>query len=396
MTGRRFFHAAMLLVGAALFVAEVCPRARAQPDVPLQLPPAVEVPKSPLPVGVSPVPATTAAATTGEAVEADEGAESAAAAEPRPAVDSRHLQFNLMDGSTITGELSIDEITVETEFGKLVVPVTKILSFVPGLDSYPELADQIASLIENLGSDDYQTREKSHKELAHLGLKIMDELRKHKNDKNVERQRHIGQILEELEQLAEEQDDLEFGEGGKDVWTRLDTVTTPKFTIAGRISPATFTVNSKYGPLTVKLSDIKTALRETGVKQPIRKQLTVEGTYLIQRSVKSSGIRVERGDKVSVTADGQLIMTPWGSNMVSNPDGGANFQWYDQTNQIPGGALVARIGDNGKVFKVGCRHTFVAETAGILNFAIAMQHQYATGSYQFPGQYNVRIRVEPQ
>jgi hypothetical protein len=38
----------------------------------------------------------------------------------------------------------------------------------------------------------------------------------------------------------------------------------------------------------------------------------------------------------------------------------------------------------------------VAKTNGTLYFAIAMQNQYANQGYNYPGQYNVRVKVQPQ
>jgi AcrR family transcriptional regulator len=74
-----------------------------------------------------------------------------------------------LDGSVISGDLSVSEISVETDFGKLVVPIDRLRSFTPGLDSNTRLSQQIDTLIKNLGSDDYQTREQAHKDLAAMG-----------------------------------------------------------------------------------------------------------------------------------------------------------------------------------------------------------------------------------
>ncbi len=112
----------------------------------------------------------------------------------------------------------------------------------------------------------------------------------------------------------------------------------------------------------------------------------------MQHDFVDCGIRVKRGDKISVSADGQIIMTPWGTEMKSTPDGGPNFDWYIQ-DKIPGGALVAKIG-GGEVQKVGAKWTFVADRSGVLRFAVAMNDQYADQA--FPGNYNVRIRVKPR
>src|SRR5687767_10347418 len=58
-----------------------------------------------------------------------------------PAVDlgPKHIRLHLLDGSVISGDLSVSEIEVETSFGKLVVPIDRIRSLKPGLDSYPKV-----------------------------------------------------------------------------------------------------------------------------------------------------------------------------------------------------------------------------------------------------------------
>jgi hypothetical protein len=43
------------------------------------------------------------------------------------------------------------------------------------------------------------------------------------------------------------------------------------------------------------------------------------------------------------------------------------------------------------VFKVGSKHQFTADKAGVLQFTIAIPGDYT--SYQFPGEYQVKIRV---
>jgi hypothetical protein len=72
-----------------------------------------------------------------------------------------------------------------------------------------------------------------------------------------------------------------------------------------------------------------------------------------------------------------------------------NYGWYIP-NQIPGGALCARIGEKGQPFKVGRSLTFVAKTSGTLQFAIGIQGEYAGEGYQFPGEYKLKLRVDPK
>ncbi len=313
-------------------------------------------------------------------------------AEPAP-INPKLVMLHLQDGTIIAGEMTISEISMETEFGTLKVPLSKIRSIAPGLASSPELAAKITGLIQGLGSDDYKAREQSHKDLQAMGLKIHKILEAYRNDENTERKRHIGEILKEFEEQLSQMDEDE-PQADRPVIAK-DTVVTDDFTIVGKISPDEFKVSSKYGPLNVALADLKRAERPRSVKESLRKTVQVPGDSLVQRGFKNSGIKVEAGDKISIKADGSIVMSPWGSDQSSGPDGGANFGWYVQ-NQIYGGALVAKIGDKGNVFKVGSKSTFVAKTSGTLQFGIAMQQQYSQQGYAYPGNYNVKVTVDGQ
>lgn len=314
---------------------------------------------------------------------------------PVEPVDPQQVRLHLNDGLLISGKLSIESLVVKTSFGDLEVPIGKIKSITPGLDSKPELMAKINKLFADLGGDDYQERELARKELINYGLKIQNELARFKDDENAERKRQLAEINKALEELEEEQEDEFDGNNVTQPWIRGDTIETIEFTIVGRIEQTQFTVASKYGPLKVALADIQVADRQLGIKAEVKRSLTVDATNLVQRSYKSSGIRVEKGDEIVVRASGSLVMSPWGSNVSSTPDGGQNYGWYKQ-NEIPGGALVAKVGSKGKEIKVGSKGTFTAKSSGVLQFGIAMQHQYANQGYNFPGQYNIRVKVQPE
>ncbi len=314
---------------------------------------------------------------------------------PVVALGPKFIRLHLQDGSVISGDLSVAEVTVETQFGKLTVPVSKIRSFVPGLDSNKKAAEQINALIEKLGGDDYKTREQAHKELTAMGIRVKNELEKHVASENAELKRHVSEILKEMEEAAEEQADNDSGSASASPWIPLDTVVTTDFTVLGKVTPQDFTIDSKYGPLKIALGDISKAERESVARESYRKNMSVSGDTLAQRGFKSSGIKVQAGDKITVKAEGSIVMSPWGSNAASGPDGMPNYGWYIP-NQIAGGALCARIGDKGQPFKVGRSLTFTAKNSGTLQFAIGIQAEYAGEGYQFPGEYKLKLRVDPK
>lgn len=319
---------------------------------------------------------------------------SAAAQATRPANSASSpgvVTFNLMDGSIISGSMGVKEVSIETEFGALTVPVSKIIAFTPGLDSHTDFQAGFAKLVEQLGSLEATERDAAQKALVRMGPSLRSELTRYQATADPERKLRIAAILDEFNEAASSDDD---DSPQPAAVIRLDTIQTADFTIVGRIVPKSFAVASNYGPLTVKLGDIRKASRNvhTDVEE-INKTVSVDGTNIVQLRFKESGVKVNKGDKITVKADGTLVMTPWGSDAQSTPDGAPNYGWYIQ-NQIPMGMLIAKIGKNGTVFKVGSNNTFTAEQTGELQFAIAMHQGYASNG--FPGKYTVRVKVRPK
>ncbi len=214
----------------------------------------------------------------------------------------------------------------------------------------------------------------------------MEEFR---DDKDTECRNRVTKILEEIEQQADEE------EGAKH--TPLiddDTITTTSFTMVGKISPQSFQVQTKFGPLTVALADIRRAEHESSdEKQPFQKSFDVQGNNLVMRNWFNSNIKVNKGDKIVIDASGSVVMSPWGSESVSGPEGSQNYGQYKPG--IFGGALVLRWGTNGQEELVGRTKTFTATKAATLYFGVAMQPNFTSSGYQFPGQYKVKVKVNP-
>jgi hypothetical protein len=307
----------------------------------------------------------------------------------KPMVDPDTVKVYLGDGSIVTGKLTMQEIVMDTEFGQLKIPVTKILSFTPGLDSLPKLNEQVKAAVEALGSTDFKARDQAQRDLLAMGIPVRTELSRHLGDSNAERVKRIREVMTKLDEMAEEAES-----GPRQGWARGDTIVTDEFTVVGKIGPQEFTFESKYGTLGVALADIRTLQRETtGGPTEIRKNLSVEGQYLATTSFKESKIRLQAGDKVTISAGGKITMTPWGNRSSVGPDGNTRYGNMSIDGQnFAGGTLVGKVA-GGKVFKVGSNHTFTADKAGELQFAVAVHPSYGGGQYAFPGQYDLKVRV---
>ena len=76
------------------------------------------------------------------------------------------MQIHMMEGSVFSGRFSVEAFTVQTEFGELTVPVSRVVSFTPGLESHPELRKRIARLIQTLGANDASERDAAQRALT--------------------------------------------------------------------------------------------------------------------------------------------------------------------------------------------------------------------------------------
>jgi len=224
-----------------------------------------------------------------------------------------------------------------------------------------------------------------------MGLKIKNVLNTFDDGGVAERGKRLEEIRAQFDEIIEEmKDDLLTPETPLDF---NDTVVTPDFSIVGEIQQKEFDVSSKFGRLQVQLGDILLADRMINRSRPeIRKNVTVDAMAFFQKKPQSAGIRVHKGDKIFVQADGVVQWTNWSNS--STPDGLTNRSSW---NGINSGKLVARIGtDNSACVAVGAKGNFVAKKSGTLYLGISMRDSYAnSSSYTWTGNYKAKVRVSP-
>ena len=309
-----------------------------------------------------------------------------------PEIDERFLRFEMWDGTVVSGIVGIPAIDIETEFGSLQIPISRLIDFRPGLVSLPELQTKVNGLVEQLGDREFKTREAAHRELVALGPLLSGMISTIDDGGDGERKKHLIGIKEEILSMMDDEDDDEGSASKQSKVTRGDRVVTPEFAIVGKIVQQEFKVKSKIGDLRIQLSDVKRADRGVAIKaQSMRKTVSVGGSVFFQKKALSTKIRVRKGDRISITATGIVQWTNW--SQTASPDGLPN---QGNWNGISNGALAARIGKDGTVVGVGSDNTFKADRAGILYLGIAMPDNYVKNtSYRWTGKFKAKIKVEP-
>ena len=88
---------------------------------------------------------------------------------------------------------------------------------------------------------------------------------------------------------------------------------------------------------------------------------------------QNTGVFLENGQVVSIVASGKW--SPWPEvGAWSGPEG--NITWSVEVPGIPGGALMAKLGHDGKPFKIGSVQTFRAQDYGMLYLAMNDSFEY--------------------
>lgn len=318
----------------------------------------------------------------------DEGpAEALTVEAPADPPEPQEIRLVLLDGSVVTGTLSISDLQVTTDFGPLTIPIDRIRQIRPGLSTYSQLKEKLDDLVADLASELFDEREAAQRELIGYGVKVSRYLAALPDDGDGERQSRLKTIRETIEQQQEFSDEA----GTEFSWIEGDTVVTDRFTIVGKIEDTQFELASRYGTLIVNLLDVDYGTREWGGRSGATRSFKLAQANFVQREMKSSGIRVERGDRIIVKAEGMFSLVPWGQQ--SGPDGAPQCGTWN--GKFPVGSIVARVG-NGEYIAVGAEESFTAPNSGTLTFGIAMMDNFVNQGYDWNGEYSIRLRVEPQ
>ena len=312
----------------------------------------------------------------------------------RPAeeeIGKQFAQLHLRDGSIIGGDIKTPTIDIKTEYGVLTIPISRVSKIMPGLNGNPKLKDNISNLVKGLGDAEVTIRDASQRDLIAMGPKIKKVLDTFNDGGLAERGKRLEEIRTALDEIAE---DLEEGFLNSEAPLDYnDTVVTPDFSIVGEIQQKQFEVSSRFGRLQVQLGDIVMANRLINQTRPeVRKTVEVDAMAFFQTKPQSAGIRVHKGDKILIQADGVVQWTNWSNS--STPEGLTNRSTW---NGINSGKLVARIGtDNSSCVAVGAKGDFVAKKSGTLYLGISMRDSYATNAnYTWTGNYKAKIKISP-
>jgi hypothetical protein len=261
----------------------------------------------------------------------------------------------LRSGTVLVGRIEPSNWRVATAFGELTVPVVEIRRVRFGRRAQPERLARVEEAVKNLASAVPERRDHARASIVQEGIFAVPSLRAAvKTHDDPEVKRIAAEILKELDPDDEA------------VVPDDDQVDTARFSVLGQIQLDAFKVNVKeLGPLVVKRGDVEGV---RSVAPDDSRKITVAGTNCWPNGWLETKIKVEKGEKLKVSASGTIFFPNWGQAFT--PDGNQNM---GMMNGMMVGTLAARVGPKGTIFRLGSNFNGAMPASGTLQLILNIQ-----------------------
>jgi hypothetical protein len=281
------------------------------------------------------------------------------------------------DGSVVRMTLLQESIDVQTKYGKLTIPVNEIRKVEFGLHVPPDVQSQLTQSIKRLGSEVYKERDAAGKDLVQAGHFAFPMLQKASKSGDQEVAYRAVSLIKQISERTPPEL-LKLGDE--------DVVHTIEFPVRGKILSQSIKAHSThFGNVEIKLSELRVMnIRQHGGKAELIVDAGKHGSALDQWL--DTGVIVDVAQRVIISGEGQVDLWPQGPGQyMAAPKG---YNTAGKGGQFMAGALVGKIGENGKTFYIGERYEGTSNEEGRLYVQIIPSpwNNASTGNY--------RVRVQ--
>jgi len=172
----------------------------------------------------------------------------------RAADPGRELQFELADGTVITGRLDARAITIRIASGNVLkIPVAAVKELTVGLNDCPGFVKRVEVLVKAL--DSHKTREDVRRKLIALGPAAAPIVKRHGAGVTSSRRATVAEILKAYKSWSFDHPDAPEALG-RPLEPRSE-VQTGHNRFLGTLTVREFKIAGPYGPLTVKIDEVR-------------------------------------------------------------------------------------------------------------------------------------------
>jgi len=238
---------------------------------------------------------------------------------------------------------------------------------------------QIAKSVKQLASEVYKERDCASKDLVRAGHFALPSLQRASKSSDSEVAYRAASLIKQISERTSPEL-LKLREE--------DVIHTAEFPIIGKITSHTLKAHSPhFGEVSLKLGELRTMhVRQHGGKSEVIVDAAKYGSALDQWC--DSGVTVDAGQRLVINSEGNVDLWPQGPGQyMATPKG---YNTAGKGGQFMAGALVAKIGEQGKAFYVGDRHDGSVNEEGKLYLHIVPSpwNNASTGTYR------VRIQTD--
>jgi hypothetical protein len=320
------------------------------------------------------------------------------------------LSVVLQDGNTMTGTSELKDLTLQSAYGNINIPLKKarVISF--GLKTDAATQSKIKNYLNDFKSSTETVRENAYEKLMEIGAPCIP---------------IISEYLDANPNLVEPVDyssskvfsELSSANATLENMTVNDIIDfDDNFKLGGNLNIQKIDLKTEFGMLnipTTKIKSIEISVIETlNGEQNYRLNANKHISGNTPNGWLKTGIRVKVGQKLNITANGNVVLASL-SNGKYTPDGikveeaaadavdvakdAATDAAYPATTEVATydsyptyGQVVYKIGEDGEALKAGKRFNGSANRAGMLYLAIYETVYNAANS----GSYNVKVKIK--
>jgi len=310
------------------------------------------------------------------------------------------VSVKLRDGSNVSGTATLPDVTLVTEYGKLLIPLKNVSSIKVGIPTDKAINEKAVSFLKQLSSTSDDAKKGAYEELIKLGVKAIPAIDNFSNDPKNQNE-YAGEYTPD-----NALNELRSANGVDATTTDKDEVSIDNgYLMGGVFEFNKLDVKTEYGNLSIPKEKIKsidvTYMGEAGSNEMSFKLIGSKNISSNQAGGwLKTGIMLKNGQKFSVVSSGEVTLASL-SNQKYHPDGSyetATGEKYPSTstateesgtNTYPSyGNVVYKIGEaSTSTLKAGAKLNGTAVGSGMLYLAIYETVYNAANS----GSYSVKV-----
>ena len=299
-------------------------------------------------------------------------------------------KITLRDGSIYNGSISIKNVDLQTDYGKLAIPLKNVTSIEVGLTPDRTNKTKLENLCSQLSNEIEETRKIAYDELLKIKPAeiyiLQDYLYSDKYTPAIDNLWTLDQLISEIKSKLNLDDNIQ----------EKDNISIDgQYLMGGIFTFPSVEIKTEFGALTIpkeKISRIEvTYVPSTGGENT--KIINLAASKYISGNPNGgwyrTGINVAKGQRIIISATGEVTLASL-SNAKYNPNGAAGSEEsYVGSSAYPTyGQLVYKIGETGQATTAGAKFNGTMNAGGMLYISI-YETVYNAGN---TGSYNVNIK----